>query len=1290
MRILFAIALLTLCLSGLPAIIHAAPVKLAMVAESPETAEVVDLLTVEFSKNDQVQLLERAEIEKVYREQALSAGNRDYLKLGLLLGADGLLVMKAIADNPNLPPNATNAETLNVRLVAVKPGVVLFAQQYPGLLANSQRWLPSLANCLRPLFPKLTVTARAAIPISIVDLRSAVSTAEAAEMEQQLKLLAIQRLSREPRFFILERQRLGLVATEKDWQDDDSAFWTGSYLLEGVVDEKGYSPDTVTLNVRLAPPKGGPPISFTVSGVRTNLAEVISRLADETKAALQVQSTVPEWNAGDEASRFFAEAQWSLFWDNYPQARAAADSAWALGLKNEPCATLRIQICLMEIASAVGGYPPLHHQRVSSFYGNTMPMPEPARFATRITPHPVKPALPEVKNIDLAASALEIYLAFSHNHPDAISALPGKDQHRHNSDWYQVGLDDLIVASHVLQKFNAAAADDPMPDKLAELRGLARSAARLIATAPSVHDSYFVGSQPVAEDKLIADITEHTNIFQCEASWGRFWQEKPEDTLALYRELMSSPAFDYLHQDWQSAPGQTPPLIAWTASDRQRLPAIWEKFASELGRLTNETDNLAPAGTASQAAAKPMSRPAPVLPAHREPQETVTNVLTAGKFLAIPLAGLPDKNISGVTITAHHWIENQLVLDFKYTASRDTYDANTNWLETRTFTFPAIAILDPATEHWNVIEPPPPSEAAPNNFYHRTTLRRGELFTSAGEKIWEYDFQRRRWQPLPVSSGENLELFTVNDHLYAANRNQILEIMDDGQSTHVLGSLRLQAPASMFDRHDYGSPFLFPGPDHTLRLSAAGKFSVWTGAAWQEAGPAPLGLLSPEAAPDGMIFRHSTTSLLADNLSRLIPGTTVPQLCLGPKITNNTPLFNPVTALFHAEPAALGSAPPLWKLPRGYELAHLAAALRQTNLYLLAGHSEIETLTNRHQVLVKGRVLDRDGCNAILLCFTPGLPLPQKVFLKFDAPNGCPPLAGVDPSVPGTVLDLPPAWLLFANNCLWAGAEMPVGAMPHASGRGRGYRAGVWRLPASQLDSIIADQQQQQRTGAAQAARDSGQAQNNLLAKYDLNHNGVIDPGERVVALDDPAFIQWKLEEIDADHNGWLDLPELAWFDANTNAVLDAKKQAGIELALNALAAKLFSQYDQRDAGWLNQREYDQLIDATRGPHHHADTEFSFPSADKNHDNQVDQNELVDLMRKHLRSDLQKWARHHQPASRHQNPHWPADPFNGGRPAPSGMGSMNWPPADSQPEFKTHLEEYWQSVHASTNQVQTP
>ncbi len=52
-----------------------APVRLAIVPETPEAGAVADLLTAEFSRNVKMHLLERAEIDRVYREQGLSKAN---------------------------------------------------------------------------------------------------------------------------------------------------------------------------------------------------------------------------------------------------------------------------------------------------------------------------------------------------------------------------------------------------------------------------------------------------------------------------------------------------------------------------------------------------------------------------------------------------------------------------------------------------------------------------------------------------------------------------------------------------------------------------------------------------------------------------------------------------------------------------------------------------------------------------------------------------------------------------------------------------------------------------------------------------------------------------------------------------------------------------------------------------------------------------------------------------------------------------------------------------------------
>jgi len=183
----------------------------------------------------------------------------------------------------------------------------------------------------------------------VVNLRSAVQSADSLETERQLKLLTIQRLSQERQLFVLERQKMQLLALEKDLKLDDSTFWNGSYLLEGLVDQNGISRETITINARLTPPKGGVPVQFEISGSRTNFTVVINQLAAKVNEALKVSSTVPAWNAADEAARYFDEAQWALKWGVYSEAQAASESAWALGKRDMETATVRVRAYMAAI-----------------------------------------------------------------------------------------------------------------------------------------------------------------------------------------------------------------------------------------------------------------------------------------------------------------------------------------------------------------------------------------------------------------------------------------------------------------------------------------------------------------------------------------------------------------------------------------------------------------------------------------------------------------------------------------------------------------------------------------------------------------------------------------------------------------------------------------------------------------------------------------------------------------------------------------------------------------------------
>jgi len=1399
-----------------------APIRLALLAETDESSTAADVLTARLSGNPKIQLLERNEIEKVYREQKLSAANRDYLKLGQVLGADGLLLLDVIRT-----PQATNLMT---RLIAVKPGVVLTEVGFSWPLKDLSSWADSAATYLDSFLPKLTVLVKDAIPISVVNLRSAVQSAEAKETERQLKLLTVQRLSQERQFFVLERQRMQLLGEEKELKADESAFWNGSYLLEGVVDQNGYAKDTITINARLTP-KGGAPLLMEVSGRRTDYAEVINRLAAKVAELLKVHSTVEEWNATAEAQQYFDEAQWAMKWGVYAEAQAAADSAWALGKHDQDCAMVRIKSYESTLHTIPidleGGIDAaiVNDKSQQIFLAREIKETLAAHVAVIFETNRggisylCLAQLPDPRDIDRAFHALELYYAFSRTLPEAapmVSRDP-RTTRWHNSDWYNLGLEDLAAASKVLLSFQLVPeSQKPVADKLAELRAMARSVAGWISQSPSVRDSYFVGERLATHDELDETIYSKPNIFSCKLKWGSLWQETPADCITLYRELMASPVFGYIHNPLWSHRLQLPAeamdpdhrlepprLIAWNEKDRQLIPVIWNNFIRELDGSTNVlwqleakalqfadatderqmgltftnffeallanrdlflahnvellylnwgADNLmevrrgldlslptpdslvrqfysqyrpklealdqeywdktvpriqvreafgkqveylknntpydwakfnqifelreytkaqateilpllaayqsnlialaegkslpdrfkatndsrwvelvadrrakeilnAPAPVSKTEAVQNLnSRPVAVVPPPvvARPSgvlsETVTNVLRVEKYLKLPQEQLPKEEeiLEGedrwdFKIAASRWCAGKLVLDLRYSTMlyRNGVGAGT--------TRALAAIFNPKDQSWELVRYPS-SDDSPDHLPWElervpAEIFQGRFYFRDEDKIKQYDFPTRQWKTLDVRVQPNTGLDALDGHLYAVNRESIFEITDGGKGTRILASTRRRPAASALDSLDsLGSPVLFSRPNHSLGVVIGSKVFVWNGSDWTGLFSLDFPRSSPqaEALDDAVIFRFKSPDYSA-MLWFWDKSKPAPELSLYEK--SKPPPY-----------VTLGSkpAPPpakaVWTSPGGDSLVSAPGTFWKSNLYFFVEHAKVievdPHLTAEEKSgekplgsMERGRrqwtITDKDGYHAKLVCLSRDCAEPIVVPLKFDLEHGQPPLysLGARMAPPGS--DAGPTWIFFTSDTLYVG-------QPEA--------LGIWAIPVSEVEAAVAAQRQVMLGNKARATRDAEQRRKDMLAKYDHNHNGSIDPDEKEAALDDPAYIESEMDAIDANHNGRLEATELAWFDANQNQILDPKEQAGIDLAQHWLAARRLKEFDANDDGFLDRSEFNNLWLAEPEL---ADPIFRTapaPFLDNNHDGQLDLGELATFL----------------------------------------------------------------------------
>lgn len=502
----------------------AASVKLGIAALDSQTRAVADRLTIDLSAVNEIELLERSEIDRVLAEQHLSlAAGSDVVRLGALLSANGLLILER---------RETGAgPLLAAKLVAAGPGVVLLDDVAPWPPADSSEWCQRMVRLLEPMLPKLAVSKENAIPISILNLRSALQSREARETERELTLLLIHRLAQEPRVFVLERRHLAEALFEKQIAPDETEpIWTGRYLIDGTLDGEGFDPAKVTVRLRLTMPEGAGSTIMEISGPRTNLVEVAEGAVRRLLTSLEVAAGFQDWSATDEAIGFVDEARWALKWKLWKEAQAASESAWALGLKSRACTELRIRSRLGE--AVVDSEP---------HFLNLAPPPNPADL----------PAL---------LGAAEIYR-------DHASFAPTNGA-RYDLPWFDLGMDVLGKSTALLLQFHDVVESRPDHETaLAELRAAVRKVAELVQrNGPSNRGLRGVATYP--EERWYSD-TSFGDL--CWEGAG-LWDDKPVETVVRLGRLLEA----------GYTPADRPAVRAWSWEDRKRVPDVYREWIDDL------------------------------------------------------------------------------------------------------------------------------------------------------------------------------------------------------------------------------------------------------------------------------------------------------------------------------------------------------------------------------------------------------------------------------------------------------------------------------------------------------------------------------------------------------------------------------------------------------------------------------------------------------------------------------------------------------------------------------------
>ncbi|HCE44983.1 MAG TPA: hypothetical protein DET40_15695 [Lentisphaeria bacterium] len=537
-----------------------AQTKIAVIADKG-LENYADLLTVELSKQKDLNVIERAEIDKVLKEQEISSANfaGSYLKLGKLLKADGLVMIRKF--------EFQKKEFLVSRLVAVNQGVVLSIFSNPLPPEKIENWPADISAKFAPYLNKLCVSQDKAVPISILNIRAPIDTPEMRLLEKEFTLALAFRLVQEKDLFVLERWKMEKLAWEKDIDTESSPFWTGSYLLDGSIEFFEKENVKVKARVRKA---GGEEKIIEAIGNRQQMSEITEKITAELlKNIGKTQDKIP-WDSAKEAEQYLKESEWAFNSGLFEASLSAVQAAKALGNKSESS-------CFLEVkASSNCAYParkPETWIKINLGY---------------------EPKLIDVTKdsncLDNALLSMELLKA------NILSKVPESGQRFSNEKkWRETAERTILNSSIVLRGYYDQGCLTKDKEKAALLRKMLRD------TYPIVAGRYFNYGLP-------------TSIFELKAAYAPFWNEKPEETLKAYMELLCNenildtkqyfyeiqrdlifksvltemvmlraPAQQGLRMKRLDDPSRTPFLIDWSGKlDKESLKKMWDGFVEEL------------------------------------------------------------------------------------------------------------------------------------------------------------------------------------------------------------------------------------------------------------------------------------------------------------------------------------------------------------------------------------------------------------------------------------------------------------------------------------------------------------------------------------------------------------------------------------------------------------------------------------------------------------------------------------------------------------------------------------
>jgi len=248
-------------------------------------------------------------------------------------------------------------------------------------------------------------------------------------------------------------------------------------------------------------------------------------------AGLKLGQSQAAWQAADEARQYFDEAQWALKWQLYPQARAAADAAWALGKKDPETVT-----ALINAYAGEQFLPPYYSD------GENIPVFE----------------IPDPDKMVLLSHALDLMAQ-----PE--SPLVAESNSVAN---FELGLKLLVCGVGTVKSYYYAALSRPgHEEQLHVLQGNLRRGFQIMDAAhpPVVRPSWVDWRYYIAKYQRL--------------KWKEAGVcfERPDLAVTFYVETLRAGVH----------PEAPPRIIGWNWADRQRVPALTKTFLASARASTN-------------------------------------------------------------------------------------------------------------------------------------------------------------------------------------------------------------------------------------------------------------------------------------------------------------------------------------------------------------------------------------------------------------------------------------------------------------------------------------------------------------------------------------------------------------------------------------------------------------------------------------------------------------------------------------------------------------------------------